>query len=217
MANGGATTPFPAKKSFAMYAKTLVSAILAGGLAGGGFTVPSLAQGERVTITKLRTAGNCSAGDVGVIHTNDQDVLRAKFDSLSASATGASHDKEACVLRYDLGLPKGQRLGALAFAVDSRYQLSEGGEVRITVKHRVGNSKSFGRTEFRATEDGDDSPGRIDGLAGVLEGKNLSIGHQRQGATIPVTTTIIVAAVNETKDETAIRALEGVSTITVKP
>lgn len=175
------------------------------------------AADERITIANLEAAGDCTNGDVGLIKTKREDILRARFESLSASASDDGHDKEVCRISYELTLPEEQKLDALKFTVDSRYRLSDEGEVRITVKHRVGDGRSFGKTEFRATADNDPAEGGIDGVAGVLAGPDLSKTHQQQGATIPVVTTIIVSAVNGAKDESAIRAIEGISSVLTKP
>lgn len=207
----------PRKKKMKMIAQQMTAKALALALALAFMPAQAQSLPGRVTIAKLTASGDCSAGDVGIIKAPGQDVLRAKFDSLAATAKADGHGKEICSLLYELALPKGRRLAALTFAVDSHYRLGEEGEVRITVKHRIGKGKSFGHTEFRALIDDDPAKGSIAGVAGVLRGNGLSKTHQQPGATIPVTTTIIVSAINGAAGESVIRASEGTSSIALKP
>lgn len=178
---------------------------------------PSATASSRIAIKDLKVEGDCSLADVTVISTADQDVLHGNFESLSAKASGDSHDKEVCLLRYRVELPRDKTLQSLGFTVDSHYALSSQGEVRVTVKHRVGNSKSRGTTEFRASDDGDPKKGVIEGVSGILPASALSAPHQKKGASIPVVTQIIVSVVNDEKGESNIRAKEGASFVSLQP
>lgn len=185
-------------------------------LLGTGFESALAREGAQ--IIDLKAEGDCSLGDVRISATQDDgDRLVAMFESLAARAKDDGHDKEACTLRYTLKLPTDRRLSTLSFTTDSRYRLADEGEVRITVKHRVGSGRSFGTTVFRARDDDDPAQGMIAGTTAQLRFEDLSLKHQSPGAEIPMMTKIIVSAITDESGESAITALRGISTVILQP
>lgn len=101
--------------------------------------------------------------------------------------------KKRCNIIYTIKLPQNRKLEFMQMSVDGVYTLANEGDARLTVKHRVKNSKSVGSTFFFATDNGDKKRGGFNDRTGMIAAGDLPSIYQKCGATIPLKTSIIAS------------------------
>jgi hypothetical protein len=159
-----------------------------------------------IEVTDVDVNSNCTYDEFMVNSVadgfgNSVSVLEGLFTDMVAAAfaDGPRIDKKNCRVRYNLHVPQGYKIVQMNFEATGVYSVSEGGNIRATIGHKVGAGNNRRVTIQRRGSFGDDQGDlsdlvNSDSFTNPIYGADLEPEFQRCGATIPVRTDLIIHA-----------------------
>lgn len=157
----------------------------------------SIIASSSMTISDAEFRGNCAADRIDIIEEFGHHFLAVFFTDMDAVAQNRAQDKKTCVIKYNVNFVPGNQLNYLNFFVDGQYQLSRLGSARLLISHRVVNNTSA-RTLKAVKEGIDPLSGDIHEITGTVSGSDIPNLYAGCGASIPLTTSVSLEAINPT-------------------